>query len=261
MPSGCTRIRTYQFFLDKPQFQLEADSYGDAWSAFAIESGSFDYRIGDKQGTAGPGSVVLCPPETLFHRRTSRPISFHFFIFHWVAGEQESGSVALPAGRTGIANTERVLSSLALLRATAGETGPLAREWQNHLLTDILRLYLSEQQFAVCSPQQQDEVMANAWSYIQQTYAGTCTLEQLADRCNLSPVQFSRRFKSAFRINPSDFIRRLRLQKAVSLLTQTELTIDSVAQQCGYSNGFYLSRVFREHYKMSPSAYRKVHRV
>ncbi|WP_187355560.1 helix-turn-helix transcriptional regulator ['Paenibacillus yunnanensis' Narsing Rao et al. 2020] len=45
----------------------------------------------------------------------------------------------------------------------------------------------------------------------------------------------------AFLINPSGFVSALRIERTCRLLGETRLSLDRVAEQCGYENGFYLS--------------------
>jgi transcriptional regulator GlxA family with amidase domain len=86
-------------------------------------------------------------------------------------------------------------------------------------------------------------------------------MKQLSSGLGISPVQFTRRFQAAYGQTPIDFLTSLRLQKAQALLLETELTLEQVADQCGYENGFYLSRMFSKKLNISPSAYRKSHRI
>ena len=86
-------------------------------------------------------------------------------------------------------------------------------------------------------------------------------IRDLSDEVGLSPAQFSRRFKKAFRMSPSELVRTLRIKKAARLLLDTDLTLDEIAQQCGYDNGFYLSRIFTQQMKIAPSKYRKENQV
>ncbi|WP_436244961.1 AraC family transcriptional regulator [Paenibacillus sp. LjRoot56] len=44
------------------------------------------------------------------------------------------------------------------------------------------------------------------------------------------------------------------------LLQETTLTLEKIAEACGYASGYYFSRVFSLHMSMSPSQYRKLHR-
>lgn len=83
----------------------------------------------------------------------------------------------------------------------------------------------------------------------------------VASHFYLNKVQLTRSFHAAFGKNPMDYVTLLRLNKSKSLLTSTEYTIDHIAQQCGYDNGFYFSRVFLKHVGMNLSQYRKTHCV
>ncbi|MCZ8523462.1 helix-turn-helix domain-containing protein [Paenibacillus mucilaginosus] len=51
------------------------------------------------------------------------------------------------------------------------------------------------------------------------------------------------------------------MQRARTLLLETSLTLDEIADRCGYENGFYLSRIFSRKMRVPPSVYRKIHRV
>lgn len=261
--SGRARLVRHQYFPEKPRFELPVDSYGPHWSAFAVEEGLFRYEIGDSRGTAGPGSLVVCPPETDFYRQSAAPVSFHFLIFDWKCGEGEAQGDQLPPGRLPIRNTERLISTMSLLRQYTGDISPFRQEYGSHLLTDMLYLYVAEQSpaYGLELFPTEDTLITEACAYMRQTYAEGWTLQQLSERYGLSAVQFSRRFKRAYGSNPSEFITRLRLEQAVGLLGNPSLTIDEIARQCGYSNGFYLCRVFQTKYGMSPSAYRRAHRV
>ena len=83
------------------------------------------------------------------------------------------------------------------------------------------------------------------------------TGEALADRANLSPRHFSRRFKAAFGTTPADFVEHLRLSEARERLTSPEQTIDSVAYSVGFASGDAFRRAFERRYRLPPSAYRK----
>ncbi|MNG29018.1 HTH-type transcriptional activator Btr [compost metagenome] len=57
------------------------------------------------------------------------------------------------------------------------------------------------------------------------------------------------------------FATKVRLTRARLLLVETQDSLESIAEQCGYQNAFYFSRVFSQHMGMSPSGYRKNYRV
>lgn len=94
-------------------------------------------------------------------------------------------------------------------------------------------------------------------SYIQDHYTTDISLEEVATRFHMSPKYFSRYFHTTFRITLSDYINRLRLDLAINLLENTDLTITEIALQCGYSSCSYFNKRFKEIYQISPSTYRK----
>lgn len=56
---------------------------------------------------------------------------------------------------------------------------------------------------------------------------------------------------------PSDFINRYRIRHAAHLLATTDDPVALVAEQCGITNRSTFARLFREHYSMTPTEYRK----
>lgn len=53
------------------------------------------------------------------------------------------------------------------------------------------------------------------------------------------------------------FVTKVRLEKALKLLKETDLTLDEIASHVGYANGNYFSKVFRSVVGVSPEKYRR----
>ena len=58
-------------------------------------------------------------------------------------------------------------------------------------------------------------------------------------------------------MSPQEFLTVFRLTKAEELLQLTDLTIESIALSCGYSDPMVFTKAFQKRKKMSPSNYRK----
>lgn len=56
---------------------------------------------------------------------------------------------------------------------------------------------------------------------------------------------------------PTDFINRYRIRHAALLLSTTDDPVALVAEQCGITNRSTFARLFRDHYSMTPTEYRK----
>jgi AraC family transcriptional regulator len=86
-------------------------------------------------------------------------------------------------------------------------------------------------------------------------------LEQLAALVGLSPFHFARAFKQSTGVPPHRYQLNLRIQRAKALLELTELPVTEIAFDVGYESTQALSRLFRREVGVSPSDYRRAHRV
>jgi transcriptional regulator GlxA family with amidase domain len=70
------------------------------------------------------------------------------------------------------------------------------------------------------------------------------------------PVRsFKRRFTQATCLTPLEHVHTLRLEEAKQLLETTDLPVDTVANEVGYDDGSFFSRLFRRKVGLSPHAY------
>jgi AraC-like DNA-binding protein len=72
----------------------------------------------------------------------------------------------------------------------------------------------------------------------------------------LSPGHFSELFSREVGMPPATYLRRLRLERAQTLLRTTALSATEIAQQSGFNDLAQLSRAFRTAFNTTPSAYR-----
>jgi len=79
------------------------------------------------------------------------------------------------------------------------------------------------------------------------------TLADLAGVAHLSPRGLSRAFTAAIGITPLEYQQRLRLERAATLLAETDLTVDAVSARCGFRDGRHLRRLFKARYGLPPS--------
>ena len=83
------------------------------------------------------------------------------------------------------------------------------------------------------------------------------TLEMLAERANLSPRHFARKFKAAFALTPAEFVQELRLDEARWLLVNSGDPIGNLADTVGYSSDDTFRRAFERRFGIPPAEYRR----
>lgn len=98
--------------------------------------------------------------------------------------------------------------------------------------------------------------LANAISYIEDHYLESVSLEQIAQKSDISVRHLNRIFQSYFHTTPMSYLQRLRLDRACTLLKQTKLAITEVSYECGFNDSNYFTRQFTKTFGLSPKAYR-----
>jgi len=83
------------------------------------------------------------------------------------------------------------------------------------------------------------------------------TAEELALHCGISYSRLRKLFQDDQGESPSAMIWRLKTDHAVQLIRATGLSLGEVAEQCGFSNAFHLSRCVKERKGLSPRELRK----
>lgn len=83
------------------------------------------------------------------------------------------------------------------------------------------------------------------------------SLAQLARTAELSEYHFSRMFKRATGLSPSQYFIGLRMARARRLLIETQRSIIDIGLEVGYSSPSHFSQVFRREVGVTPSAYRQ----
>ncbi len=82
-------------------------------------------------------------------------------------------------------------------------------------------------------------------------------LDVLAGKLNVSKEHFIRLFKREYGVPPGHYRQERRLEKALSLLLNSQLTIGETAIAAGFENIYYFSRMFKQYYMLSPQKYRQ----
>lgn len=82
----------------------------------------------------------------------------------------------------------------------------------------------------------------------------------LAEKLSVSTSQLNRKLTAISGYTPSNFITRLRIEHAKKKLVKDDKPIGVIAEECGYYDLAYFSRIFKKMTNKSPSQYRRSHR-
>lgn len=96
-----------------------------------------------------------------------------------------------------------------------------------------------------------------AIKYVEKNLSGELNLESVADAVSLSPIYFHNLFKTATGKTLHEYVEEQRIKKAINLLVSTDLSLTSIAYECGFSSQSYFSFVFKRKMDVTPRDYVK----
>lgn len=153
------------------------------------------------------------------------------------------------------------LSSI-LMRAKFEEQNPGKYSFQLvNSLFELLCIYIlryHDNNVFVCDSENNNkaENYIQIYNYIKKNYKNI-TLSQVAIEFNYAEEHLSRTIKRYFGMNFSDILRQTKLNKAIDLINQTNLSINNIALAVGYTDYTNFYKAFKVKLGISPSEYRK----
>ena len=88
----------------------------------------------------------------------------------------------------------------------------------------------------------------------------TGRLYDSANEANIHPVHLSREFSRHFHTHLGDYLRLVKVQRAMTLLGEPERLLTEIAFECGFADQSHFIRSFRAYYGMTPLEYRRLMR-
>ncbi len=99
-------------------------------------------------------------------------------------------------------------------------------------------------------------VIARAKQFINEHQTEELSLGQVAKAVNMSTFYFCKMFKKITGINFTDYLSRVRIEKAKNLLLNPNLRISEIAYEVGFQSLTHFNRVFKKIIGQSPTQYR-----
>ncbi len=252
------KLVTYEY-TTRNKFQIE-QGYHPFNSLYIIQSGAFVSESNGVVNEYKSGDIVFFPTDMKFHRHIIEPLVFHFILFE--RNKSSGFDFELPAGKLEFRDKNRLQSTLITFNRIAA----VQRDFNNiqqHLLNDIIYQYYIENQAIpdYANKEFDDTALIAAVNYMRNNISSKLSLNQLADMIGISPSGLIWKFKTQLGTSPINYLLSLRIQLAKHLLSESDLSIQKIADKCGFDNSYYFSSFFKKRIGMSPSVYRDSHRI
>lgn len=229
--------------------------------AFVIE-GKFTAVINGKEYLVQKGEIAIYNANTnhmeLQYKNDSAEI--YFLSIDNVFFQNHGKNYIIAPTDYPIVNARNMLSQLNMhlmeLLIEANSDNLLRNEYLTNLtkliLINILRL-LNKDKTAILS----NNSIMEAKEYIDKHCCEDLTLDFLASYSCYSKFYFSRLFKDQLGVSPIRYLQNKRLEKALTLLQTTDLSVTDISQQVGFESFAYFCQLFKKVYKTTPTSYRK----
>ncbi|MHC6152592.1 GlxA family transcriptional regulator [Bradyrhizobium elkanii] len=102
----------------------------------------------------------------------------------------------------------------------------------------------------------QDPKVARAEKWVRSNIARDFTIADVAAAVALAPRTFARRLEAICGVSPIQFVQRIRIETARSLLETTRLSVEEIAGKVGYAEPSTLRRLIRRETRHSPRHFR-----
>lgn len=258
-------------------FKMESLPIGTDWNARDVRSAFWRFYRNDGDGASLEmaegdysllgGRLYFVPAGVRFSCRNITRLR-HFYIHFDVIGvpaitmrELFGSPLCLPPAT----DLERDVTALAE-RLQAGQHDDITTQFRAksalyHALALAVETMPPEQIAHGWRQAEALEPVLPAIRHIEENVSASLTNRQLSALCHLSENFFIRRFRQCVGQTPAQYILEQRVRLAAQRLLFTDHSIERIADESGFGNRFYFSRVFARHTGVAPAAYRKAARV
>ncbi|WP_409341573.1 response regulator [Paenibacillus sp. MBLB4367] len=119
----------------------------------------------------------------------------------------------------------------------------------NELINQCLQVVVGKKSSVV--------LMISAKDYIDKRLSADLGIEEVADYLGISSSYFSLLFKQHYGITFVEYVTKLRMETAKSLLVMSDRSVAQIGEAVGYLERRYFTKVFQKYTGMTPSEYRE----
>lgn len=196
---------------------------------------------------------ILLSPELLsgnewFYQNCIEPITENsLYPYLFLSGENWQHSV--------LEKTDRLYASFTATQEQELSYFLLIGEFLS--IMKLLYENLDVKNHETTKPSNDLAALKNMITYIEEHFAQRITLENIALAGTCCKSRCSLLFKKYLRETPMTYTAKLRLQKSLSALLNTDKTITEIAYEHGFCGASYYCETFQKYYETSPLQYRK----
>ncbi|MGR3511711.1 MAG: helix-turn-helix domain-containing protein [Paracoccaceae bacterium] len=243
-------IDAYCYFQDIAPRAPMALRFERDYLLHAVQGG-FDVQVGAQRWLLPPSFAAWLPAGTAFQVRIDRPVTCCSVLTQpGFANEMPSDPVAFQ-----MSPLTRHMVHHCRPWGESDSHPAQARPFFKVLLATCADLV--GQSIDVTRPHSADPMVAQALRFTEAHLADTLQTGDVARAAGFSERSMQRRFAEELGASWSETLTRIRMIRAVELLSESDEKVLSIAMACGYSSLSAFNRAFRAFAGQTPSAFRR----
>jgi AraC-like DNA-binding protein len=124
----------------------------------------------------------------------------------------------------------------------------------DHIFIDVYNKFIKQRSAQKKTPDWVKELK----QIIQDQIDTNLNLTEISKSLDINPSYLSREFSKHFNsLSFGEYIRKLRIEKAIGLISQRKYSLTDIAYLTGFSDQSHFTRIFKKHTGQNPSAYKK----
>lgn len=256
--SSCGNFR----FFSRPIFSTYRPNGRGDYQLLYIASGKAHFYIEeDKEEIITAGHMVLYRPNDLQKYNYFAEDQTEVYWVHFTGNDVENmlDMYCFPTN-------EHVIYSgtssdyISLFQKMIQELQFCKNSYESYLSLLLEQLFLLVKRF-VTANQQRDSVIykeiETAIHYFNEHYNESINIDEYSSSLGMSSCWFIRIFSQYTGLTPLNYILRIRITTAQTLLESSPHNIAEISRMIGYDNALYFSRLFKKYVGLSPSEYRR----
>ena len=257
------RVNVCSLQTPRRGYELERRTVPD-YNLIFVREGRPVWVLRDDEVELSPGALLIVPPGVPHHgfSRTQRVGLLSLHVEPTLAGGQDVFQLAHPP------MTQHVPPGTRLERYLHGAWDEFGRAHPDHTLVFLsswgrlvtLEMLRHDDAMGLLDHSVEDPLIVEMLRELDRRITEPTSLSDLAGWSGFSAQHLNRVFRQALGVTPLQHLARLRIDKAAGLLREGRLTVQAIAEQCGFNDPYYFSRAFKQHVGQSPADYRQVAR-
>lgn len=251
----------------KKPFAMTALQSHDYYEIYCLMEGNRQVFFENCMFTLQKGAVCVIPPFRM-HKMEGGPYKrINLYISPDLLDQYENDFLKECSERVAFVldeKDERLFFSLLESFAKEGNIESNSNDKNLISLTRVLICLLKKTQFVSIptvtveqTKKDDNGLILQIIDYINAHLEQNISLNDISERFFISKNTLCKKFRAVMRCSVVEYILGARQARAKNLLVTTDLSMERIAERCGYSSANYFSLIFKKNVGISPLNYRK----